>query len=123
MDSKAVAELLAKNGYQVEYRPKVETFTERMRYLWLDPKKKPDFRIEGEIFDGYSPNKNTDVVNILKVIEKKTVDRQARRVLPNLDDSKLAAADIAKELRTNKIKFPDEIITVKNGKIVKVYPF
>jgi hypothetical protein len=117
------AEVLAKNGYRVEYQPKVETFTERMRYPWLDPKKKPDFKIEGEIFDAYSPNKNTDITNVLKAVEKKTIDGQARRILLNLDDSNLTPAEIIRELRVNKIEFLDEIITVKNGKITKIYPF
>ncbi len=117
------AELLAKNGYQVEYQPKIETFTERMRYPWLDPKKKPDFKIEGEIFDAYSPSKNKSLKNILLEMEDKTLEGQTRRILLNLDDSKLAPADIARELRFNKIEFLDEIIAVKNGKITKVYPF
>jgi len=117
------AEVLAKNGYQVEYQPKVETFTERMRYPWLNQKKKPDFKIEGEIFDAYSPGKSKTVDGILKEIKRKTIQGQTRRILLNLDDSKLAPADIARELRVNKIEFLDEIITVKNGKITKIYPF
>jgi hypothetical protein len=117
------AELLAKNGHQVEYQPKVETFTERMRYPWLDPKKKPDFKIEGEIFDGYSPSKNKTAKQVLGEIKDKVDDNQTRRILLNLDDSKLNPTDIAKQLRVNKIQFLDEIIAVKNGKITKVYPF
>ncbi len=94
-----------------------------MRYPWLDPKKKPDFKIEGEIFDAYSPSKNKSLKNILLEMEDKTLEGQTRRILLNLDDSKLAPADIARELRFNKIEFLDEIIAVKNGKITKVYPF
>ncbi len=117
------AEVMSKNGYHVEYQPKI-TETDRMsRFPWLDPRKNPDFKIEGEIFDGYSPNKNTSIQNVIKSVKKKTEDNQARRILVNLDDNNLSIPNLAKELRLSKLPLLDEVIVVKNGKITKIYPY
>ena len=51
------AETLAKNGYDVEQNPKVEGTT-----------RNPDYIIEGEVFDCYSPAQNTSVRNIASTI-------------------------------------------------------
>jgi len=39
------AQIFAKNGYHIEQQPKV------LPRDGIDPKKNPDYRIEGEIFD------------------------------------------------------------------------
>ncbi len=116
------AEVMSKNGYFVEHQPKIDARQRMHRYPWLDPKKKPDFKIEGEIFDGYSPSRNTSITNIIKVIEKKNVTGQARRILLNLDDSKVSLFELQQELQLSKLQFLDEVVAVKNGKIVKLYP-
>lgn len=116
------AEVMAKNGYQVEYNPKIEGF-ERYKFPWLNSKKRPDFKIEGEIFDAYSPNKNTSINNIVLEIRDKTIEGQSRRILLNLDDSRVSVVDLAKELRLSKLQFLDEVIAVKDGKIIKLYPY
>jgi|GEM_PF-3776583 len=66
------AQTLAKNGYDVEQRPKVPGG------------KEPDYRIEGEIFDCYSPEYGKPVRGIGSVIERKVQKGQADRIVLNL---------------------------------------
>jgi Contact-dependent growth inhibition CdiA C-terminal domain len=117
------AEIMSKNGYHVEYQPKI-TETERMsKFPWFEEGRKPDFKIEGEIFDGYSPNKSTSIQNVIKSVKKKTENNQARRILINLDDSNVSIPNLAKELRLSKLPLLDEVIVIKHGKITKIYPY
>jgi Contact-dependent growth inhibition CdiA C-terminal domain len=117
------AEVMSKNGYHVEYQPKI-TETEKMsRFPWFKKERNPDFKIEGEIFDGYAPRKNTSLTNIIKSIEDKTKQNQARRILLNLDDNNVSIPNLAKELRLSKLPLLDEVIVVKGGKITKIYPY
>ena len=69
-------ETIARNGYSIEQNPIVEGTT-----------RNPDYSIEGEIFDCYSPAKNTKIRNIASTIEEKVIEKgQANRVVLNLDD-------------------------------------
>lgn len=54
MENKA-AETIAKNGYDIEQNPIVNNSS-----------RNPDYKIEGKIFDCYSPDTNTD--NIIFII-------------------------------------------------------
>ncbi|PJN50233.1 hypothetical protein PAEVO_52770 [Paenibacillus sp. GM2FR] len=69
------AEILAKNGYQVEQNPNLPNTT-----------KNPDYKIEGEIYDCYSPNSNTSPRNIGSSIQGKVEAGQTDRVVLNLSD-------------------------------------
>ncbi|ADZ82159.1 CdiA C-terminal domain-containing protein [Cellulosilyticum lentocellum] len=68
------ADTLAKQGYVVEQNPKVPG------------NKNPDYLIEGEIFDCYSPQKGTSVRNIASGISNKVETGQTNRIILNLDD-------------------------------------
>ncbi len=117
------AEVMSKNGYHVEYQPKITETDKMSRFPWFKEGKKPDFKIEGEIFDALSPEKSTSLTNIVKSIAKKTTRNQARRILLNLDDSKVSIQELAEELRLSKLPYLDEVIVVKNNKITKIYPY
>jgi Contact-dependent growth inhibition CdiA C-terminal domain len=117
------AEVMSKKGYFVEYQPKITQADRMSRFPWLDKNKKPDFKIEGEIFDALSPEKSTSLTNIVKSIAKKTTRNQTRRILLNLDDSNVSIPNLAKELRLSKLPYLDEVIAVKDGKIIKLYPY
>ncbi|OMD91891.1 hypothetical protein BSK54_29475 [Paenibacillus odorifer] len=69
------AEILAKNGYHVEQNPNVPSTI-----------KNPDYRIEGEIFDCYSPKPKTSPRNIGSSIQAKVEAGQTDRVVLNLSD-------------------------------------
>ena len=66
--------MLAKSGYDIEQGPTVPG------------PKKPDYRIEGEIFDNYAPA-TSDPRSIWTEVGKKVKKKQASRIVLNLDDS------------------------------------
>src|SRR5262249_19471024 len=68
------ADTLANAGYKVEQNPK------------LPGAKNPDYLIEGEVFDCYSPN-TSNARNIVNTINKKVGEGQADRIVLNLKDS------------------------------------
>jgi Uncharacterized protein conserved in bacteria len=105
------ADTLAKHGYDVEQNP--------------PPKpngKEPDYRIEGEYFDCFSPDSG-NVDQIRKGISRKVGEDQADRIILNLDDCPRSPDEIASVLRRKPIDGLKEIIIVKDGKVIPFYPF
>ncbi|WP_068279916.1 hypothetical protein [Aldersonia kunmingensis] len=104
------ADVLARGGYEVEHGPKVAG------------DKNPDYRIEGEIFDAYSPSTD-NVRNIGANIEKKVADGQTDRIVLNLADSNATPEAVGKQLRDWPVPGLKEVIVVdKAGNIVPIYP-
>lgn len=116
------AETLAKNGYKVEQKPQI-TNIDRMSNPWLKAEKKPDFKIEGEIFDAYAPDKTTSAKSIRDYIENKIEDKQTRRIVLNLDDSPIHLDDLKSEIWEKPILELEQILIVKNGNVENFFPF
>ncbi|MCL2776488.1 MAG: hypothetical protein FWD73_00690, partial [Polyangiaceae bacterium] len=104
------ADVLAKNGYDVEQSPKVPG------------DKKPDYRIEGEIFDCHSPKAETNTRSVYTHIKKKVDESQAKRVVLNLDDWGGNMRDLKKNLIDYPINGLKEVKVVKGGAVVDLYP-
>ena len=105
------ADTLAKNGYKIEQNPKV------------DSGRKPDYRIEGEIFDCYSP-KEASPRNIASNIAGK-IDAevpQTRRIVLNLDDWSGNVGDIIEQINKYPIPGLREVIVVKDGVVTPIFP-
>ncbi len=116
------AETLAKNGYRVEQKPQI-TNTDRMSNPWLKAEKKPDFKIEGEIFDAYAPSRNKSVENIRSEIEEKILEGQTRRIVLNMDDSSISLSDLQNKMWNKPIAELEQILVVRNGKVTIFFPF
>ncbi len=116
------AETLAKNGYNVEQKPQLKNI-DRMSNPWLKREKKPDFKVEGEIFDAYSPSKNLIGFEIRGHIVEKVNQGQTRRIILNLDDNATSLGDLKKIILQNPIKELEQIITIKDGKTTNFFPF
>jgi uncharacterized protein YukE len=105
------ADTLAENGYNVEQNP---------------PKKpngkEPDYRIEGEYFDCYSPD-TQKLDNIRNAISDKVSTSQANRIVLNLDDSQRSTDEIADVLKRKPIQNLEQILVVRDGKVMLFYPF
>ena len=67
MRENEAAETIAKNGYNIEQNPVIEGTT-----------RNPDYIIEGEIFDCYSPAENTKIRNVASTIEEKVIKKVFR---------------------------------------------
>lgn len=100
------AEILAKNGFDIEQNP------------FVSGVKNPDYRIEGKIFDCYSPYKDTNVRNIWSSIEKKIVEEQTKRIILNLKIWEGDILKLQKQFSDWAIEGLEEIIYItKEGKI------
>ncbi|MCM3703368.1 hypothetical protein [Paenibacillus macerans] len=107
------AEILAKDGYDIEQNPKIEGIT-----------RKPDYRIEGELFDCYSPAEKTSARSIGSTIEEKVITKkQADRVILNLSDWKGNTDSIVEQLRNYPIEGLKEVIVItKEEQVISIYP-
>jgi hypothetical protein len=96
------ADKLAAAGYTVEQNP---------------PKKpngkKPDYKIEGEYFDCYSPKGNLSTIST--TVKKKVITDQADRLVLNLDDSVHTEEEIKRILKEHPVADLKQIIFVKNN--------
>ena len=105
------AEALADSGNKVEHRPKKHG---------VDNASNPDYRIEGRLFECYSPNIDK-MGRIMEYIRRKS--GQADRLVVNLTDTKQTADSLRRQLDDNPIPGLKEVIAVdKSGRIRHVYP-
>jgi hypothetical protein len=105
------ARALADNGYHVEQNP---------------PKrpngKEPDYRINGEYYDCYSPS-TSNARNIAKRIQdNKVLVEQADRIVLNLEDSNVGLEAMKRQLVEWPIPGLKEVLVIKNGKVIPLYP-
>ncbi|MEV4642162.1 hypothetical protein AB0J80_32915 [Actinoplanes sp. NPDC049548] len=105
------ADALSEHGFDVEQNP--------------PPKpngKEPDYKVEGEYFDCYSPStKNLD--NIRDEVSGKVKEGQADRLVLNLDDCPRSLDEIRGVLERKPVNGLKEILVVKDGKVLPFYPF
>ena len=74
------------------------------------------------MFDAFTPKPNTSARNIWSTAKGK-VERQAKRILINLDDWKGSMDDFRKQFGDWKIDSMEELIIIKDGKIEHLFPF
>ncbi|PPD10836.1 MAG: hypothetical protein CTY30_09945, partial [Methylocystis sp.] len=84
------ADILWLNGHNVEQKPDVPG------------PKRPDYRIDGEVFDNYAPKTN-NVRNVWRTVFEKIEENQTRNVVINLQDSNLTLSQIEEQFRANPI--------------------
>ncbi|WP_416291996.1 WXG100 family type VII secretion target [Paenibacillus illinoisensis] len=106
------AKTLAENGYDITQSPQIPGQT-----------KKPDYLIEGHVFDCFSPKGEKSPRNIWsKLINEKLAEGQANRFVLNLDDWSGDMGTLKKQFTEWPADGLEEIIAIKNGEIVKIYP-
>ncbi|MGW4325801.1 GNAT family N-acetyltransferase [Nocardia sp. NPDC004573] len=105
------AVVLARAGFQVEQHP--DESGARL----------PDFRIEGRIFDCYSPTTGK-VSNICFEIRRKVyVKRQADRIVVNLTDSAVDPVELSLALRRHLIPNLREVLAIdRHGTVLRLSP-
>ena len=114
------AQIFAKNGYHIEQQPKV------FPRDGIKPGKNPDYRIEGEIFDCYTPT--APEIGVRKIWDKirvKVADGQTHRVVINLQKYRWKGSidKLAKELNGWKINGLNEVFVVNvDGAILRIFP-
>ncbi len=87
-----------------------------------DGNKNPDYNIEGNIFDCFSP-KTDSAKNIRNEINRKVAkDKQTDRVVLNLDDSTASIPAIQAQLAKKPVSGLKEVLVVKNGTVNRIFP-
>jgi hypothetical protein len=99
------ADVLAKRGYDVEQNPKVE-----------GTNKKPDYRIEGEIFDNYAPS-TASPRSIWTTVLEKVEEQQARRVVVNLDSSAVDLVKLQQQFADWPIENLEQVLIVRGDTV------
>ncbi|OLF13965.1 hypothetical protein BLA60_01950 [Actinophytocola xinjiangensis] len=104
---------LAQAGYDVEQGPTVPGT------------KKPDYRIEGKIFDCASPT-SPDAYSIWSNIKKKKVERgQADRMIINIDDpaAEVSVEELRRQFQQHPIAGLKEVKVIgRGGAVIDIYP-
>ena len=104
--------ILAINGYDIELKPKLTTTS-----------KDPDYRIEGKIFDCYSPEPYTGVRSIQSTINGKVNDdKQTDRIVLNLNNWQGSIEDVKEELQDYPVDNLKEVLVVQDGRVFSIYP-
>ncbi|WP_143261847.1 hypothetical protein [Allokutzneria sp. NRRL B-24872] len=104
------ATILARHGYQVEQRPQVPG------------PKRPDYRVEGRIFDNYAPT-TAKARNIAKEMATKVKKGQAARIVLNLHDSTVDLATMKTQLTEWPIPGLHEVVVIdKNDSVIDFFP-
>ena len=104
--------ILAINGYDIELKPKLTTTS-----------KDPDYRIEGKIFDCYSPEPYTGVRSIQSTIDDKVNEKeQADRIVLSLNNWQGNIEDVKEELQDYPVDNLKEVLVVQDGRVFSIYP-
>ncbi|MDR6371412.1 hypothetical protein J2795_002801 [Chryseobacterium bernardetii] len=101
------AEILAKNGFDIEQNP------------FVSGVKNPDYKIEGKIFDCYSPtSKDKAVRGIWTEVKEKIIKQQTKRVVINLKIWEGDMVKLQKQFSDWAIEGLEEVMYItKEGKI------
>ncbi|MBX3411221.1 MAG: hypothetical protein KF708_00785 [Pirellulales bacterium] len=105
------ANALADEGYNIEQNPPAKPNGSR-----------PDYRIEGEYFDAYSPGATKSPRGIWSEVEGKVAKGQADRIVLNLDDWGGDMAALEKQFSDWPIADLQEIKIVRGGKVTQFFP-
>lgn len=104
------AKIFAKKGYKIEQRPDIKGTS-----------RKPDYLIEGKVFDCYAPYKNDkDARGIWKEVYIKVVTKkQTKRVVLNLKYLEGSFDDLQKQFSAWKIEGLEEVIYITSNDNIK----
>jgi hypothetical protein len=102
--------VLARAGYDIEQNPESSSA------------KNPDYRIQGQLWDCYAPQ-GSSAKNIRKTLRNKVHERQASRIVLNLDDCGASPAEIRERLQRDPIRGLKEIKVVRKGVVTQFYPW
>lgn len=100
---------LAQRGYRVEQNPQIPGGN-------VPGVKHPDYRIGGEYFDNFAPTTGS-ARNIWTTVEGKVSSQQARRIVLNLDDSKVSIDALRAQFRDWPINGLEQVLVVQRGQV------
>jgi hypothetical protein len=118
------ANVLADQGYRVHQSPtRQEVADARARTGDIgDPRRDPDYLIEGKVFDCYSPSETKNVRGIWSEVRDKVSEkRQTQRVVINLQDWGGSLNELQKQFDDWPIEGLKEVKAItRDGKVIQV---
>ena len=100
------ADILWLNGHNVEQKPDVPG------------PKRPDYRIDGEVFDNYAP-RTGNARNIWHTVATKIADKQAPNLIINLSESPITITELEAQFRRYPIDGLNRLWVIdRNGKLI-----
>ncbi|MFC3504673.1 hypothetical protein ACFOOK_27410 [Micromonospora krabiensis] len=114
---------LAAQGYRVQQNPTQQQLAEARRSTGDlgDPRKSPDYLIEGHIFDCYSPTRPVPPRAVWSAVSKKIDKLQVQRVVLNLEDWRGDLRDLQRQFDDWPVEGLKELVAVtRNGRIVQI---
>jgi hypothetical protein len=121
----SAAAILAGQGHHVRQNPTADEVAQA-RHDAGDagrPTSRPDFLVEGRVFDCYSPSRNKGVRGIWSEVESKIRDEQTQRVVVNLQDWRGSLPDLRRQFQDWPIEHLKEVkVITPDGDIVQLTP-
>ena len=108
MRENEAADVLARKGYDIEQNPNIP-----------NTNKNPDYKIEGEIFDCYSPyNSNKSVRNIWSEVKGKVDAGQTERVVLNLKNWDGDLSSLQKQFTDYPVQNLKEVMIIDKNDLI-----
>ncbi|WP_433394447.1 hypothetical protein [Micromonospora sp. KLBMP9576] len=117
------ADRIADRGYRVHQNPTKQEIARARLDTGdvIDPKRSPDYLIEGHVFDCYAPAPTTSVRAIGSAVRRKVTDAQTQRVMLNLHDWGGDPAALQKQFDDWPVPALKELVAVtRSGTIVQI---
>ncbi|MDR7325427.1 MULTISPECIES: CdiA C-terminal domain-containing protein [Catenuloplanes] len=125
MENSAAARLAAE-GYRVEQNPSPQDVAQARQNAGDAglPQKRPDYLIEGRVFDAYSPTASDKAVHYLAdEVQAKIVKGQTQRVVVNLEDWRGDVDALRRHFHDSPVPNLKELkIITPEGGIIQVVP-
>jgi hypothetical protein len=119
------AVLLADRGHQVRQNPSADDIA-RARQATGDsgrPESRPDYLLDGRVFDCYSPSQHKGVRGIWTEVGKKIRAEQTQRVVVNLEDWGGSLPDLRRQFAGWPMERLKELkVITPEGDIVQIIP-
>ncbi|WP_306839762.1 hypothetical protein [Catenuloplanes nepalensis] len=119
------ADAYADRGYRTHQNPTQQEIAQAAQEHGdtVRPGKKPDYLIEGKVFDAYSPTENRSERNIASAVEKKIDAEQTQRVALNLTRWNGSVEALRDQFSHWPIANLKEVKGLTgNGDIIQIYP-
>ncbi|MEU8300885.1 hypothetical protein AB0C04_26815 [Micromonospora sp. NPDC048909] len=117
------ADTIAEQGYLVHQNPTQHEILDAWRITGDvgDPKRSPDYLIEGHVFDCYSPMGPTSPRAVSSAVSRKVTRSQTQRVVLNLHDWRGDLGALRQQFEKWPVPGLKELVAVtQTGRIVQI---
>lgn len=121
----SAAALLADQGYRIMQNPSHDEIAQARQSTGDTgrPTSRPDYLLEGRVFDCYSPKETTSTRNIWTAVQEKVMDNQTQRVVVNLQDWRGDMAAFHRQFADWPVENLKEVKAITpDGDVIQILP-